>query len=291
MSEKPSSDKYTAPLTETPQTIQVIPRTLLDEQGATTLTDALRNVPGITMQAGEGGGASNTSGDMFNMRGFSANNSLFVDNVRDDGMLARDVFNLEQIEVFSGPTGSDVGRTNAAGYINLATKVPQRAEARSGSLTYGSASQVRVTADLNQPLPMGQRGTFFGNAAIRVNALWQDGGVAGRNEARRESKSIAPSIAFGLSTPTRATLSAPDHAAGQSRRLRTACSRVARRPPDPDFGHGGDAGRSVELLRKSRRRLRPRRSGQRPAPAGARLRRHRQPPQPDALQHDNARGP
>ncbi len=208
VSEKPSSDKYTAPLVETPQTIQVIPRTLLDEQGATTLTDALRNVPGITMQAGEGGGASNTSGDMFNMRGFSANNSLFVDNVRDDGMLARDVFNLEQIEVFSGPTGSDVGRTNAAGYINLATKVPQRAAARSGSLNYGSESQVRVTADLNQPLPMGQRGTFFGNAAIRINALWQDGGVAGRNEVRRESKSIAPSIAFGLSTPTRATLSA-----------------------------------------------------------------------------------
>ena len=208
VSDKPTSDKYTAPLVETPQTIQVIPRTLLDEQGATTLTDALRNVPGITMQAGEGGGASNTSGDMFNMRGFSANNSLFVDNVRDDGMLARDVFNLEQIEVFSGPTGSDVGRTNAAGYINLATKMPQREAARSGSLTYGSESQVRVTADLNQPLPMGRRGTFFGNAAIRVNALWQDGGVVDRNEVRRKSKSIAPSIAFGLSTPTRATLSA-----------------------------------------------------------------------------------
>ena len=207
VTEKPVSDKYSTSLTETPQTIQVIPRTLLDEQGATTLTDALRNVPGITMQAGEGGGASNTSGDMFNMRGFSANNSLFVDGVRDDGMLARDVFNLEQIEVFSGPTGSDVGRTNAAGYINLATKVPQRDEARSGSLTFGSESQVRVTADLNQPLPMGRRGTFFGNAAIRINALWQDGGVAGRNEVSRESRSIAPSISFGLSTPTRLTLS------------------------------------------------------------------------------------
>jgi catecholate siderophore receptor len=208
ITEKPVSHKYPTSLTETPQTIQLIPRTLLDEQGATTLSDALRNVPGITMQAGEGGGASNTSGDMFNMRGFSANNSLFVDGVRDNGMLARDVFNLEQIEVFSGPTGSDVGRTNAAGYINLATKVPQRDEARSGSITYGSASQVRMTADLNQPLPLGQRGTFLGNAAIRVNALWQDGGVAGRNEVSRESQSIAPSIAFGLSTPTRLTVSA-----------------------------------------------------------------------------------
>src|SRR4029450_7832941 len=105
-----SSSKFASPLRDIPQTIQVIPRALLDEQGATTLSDALRNVPGITMQAGEGGGASNTSGDMFNMRGFSANNSLFVDGVRDDGLLARDVFNLEQIEVFSGPTGSDVGR-------------------------------------------------------------------------------------------------------------------------------------------------------------------------------------
>ena len=204
----PASEKYSAPLVETPQTIQVIPRALLDEQGATTLTDALRNVPGITLQAGEGGGASNTSGDMFNMRGFSANSSLFVDGVRDDGMIGRDVFNLEQIEVFSGPTGSDVGRTNAAGYINLSTKVPQRQALRGGSLAYGSGSQVRATADLNQPLALGRPGTFWGNAAIRVNALWQDGGIAGRDETQRESKAIAPSVAFGLSTPTRAIVSA-----------------------------------------------------------------------------------
>jgi catecholate siderophore receptor len=197
------SSKYVQPLSETPQTIQVIPRTLLDEQGATTLTDALRNVPGITMQAGEGGGASNTSGDMFNMRGFSANNSLFVDGVRDDGLIARDVYNLEQIEVFSGPTGSDVGRMNAAGYINLSTKLPHVEGAQSGTLSYGAGEQVRATIDVNQPVTVGERGTFLGSAAIRVNALWQDGGVAGRDYAARESKSIAPSIAFGLDTHTR----------------------------------------------------------------------------------------
>jgi catecholate siderophore receptor len=197
------STKYSQPLTETPQTIQVIPRTLLDEQGATTLTDALRNVPGITLQAGEGGGASNTSGDMFNMRGFSANNSLFVDGVRDDGLIARDVYNIEQIEVFSGPTGSDVGRMNAAGYINLSTKLPNLENAQSGTLSYGAGDQVRATVDVNQPVKFGERGTFLGSAAIRVNALWQDGGVAGRDYATRESKSIAPSIAFGLDTHTR----------------------------------------------------------------------------------------
>jgi catecholate siderophore receptor len=202
-----ASAKYAAPLRETPQTIQVIPRALLEEQGAATLTDALRNVPGITMQAGEGGGASNTSGDMFNMRGFSANNSLFVDGVRDDGMLARDVFNLEQVEVFSGPTGSDVGRTNAAGYINLTTKSPSLSSLRSGALSVGSGEQVRTTLDLNHPIALGAPDTFFGSAAVRVNLLWQDGGVAGRAYAARSSKAIAPSIGFGLDTPTRLIVS------------------------------------------------------------------------------------
>ncbi len=201
------SPKYSAPLTETPQSIQVIPRALLDEQGATSLTDALRNVPGITMQAGEGGGASSTSGDMFNMRGFSANNSLFVDGVRDDGLLTRDVFNLEQIEVFSGPAGADVGRTNAAGYLNLTSKAPHRAKASTASLSYGAGEQARATADVNQPISLGAPGTFLGNAAVRVNVLWQDGGVAGRDYASRESLAIAPSVAFGLGTSTRATLS------------------------------------------------------------------------------------
>jgi catecholate siderophore receptor len=202
------SAKYSAPVTETPQTVQLIPRTLIEEQGATTLSEALRNVPGITMQAGEGGGASSTTGDMFNMRGFTANNSLFVDGVRDDGLVARDVYNLEQIEVFSGPTGADVGRTNAAGYVNLTSKTPNLARAESGALSYGTADQVRATIDVNQPLPLGGRGTFLGNTAVRINALWQDGGVPGRDYASRESRAIAPSIAFGLGTPTRVTASA-----------------------------------------------------------------------------------
>ncbi len=83
-----SSPRYPAPLRDVPQTIAVIPKATIAQQGATTLSDALRNVPGITLQAGEGGGASNTAGDMFNMRGFNASNSLFVDGVRDDGLIS-----------------------------------------------------------------------------------------------------------------------------------------------------------------------------------------------------------
>src|SRR5690606_17784502 len=68
-----SSPRYTVPLRDVAQTVALVPRTVLEQQFATTLTDALRNVPGITLQAGEGGGASSNAGDMFNMRGFSAN--------------------------------------------------------------------------------------------------------------------------------------------------------------------------------------------------------------------------
>src|SRR4029450_865509 len=135
--------------------------------GVTTLSEALRNVPGISLQAGEGGGASNTSGDMFNLRGFSANNSLFVDGVRDDGLMSRDVFNLEQIEVFMGPTGSDVGRGNAAGYVHVQTKAPLAESAYVVSYGYGSGDVNRTTVDFNQELTLGAPGSWRGRSAVR----------------------------------------------------------------------------------------------------------------------------
>jgi catecholate siderophore receptor len=200
------SPKYATPLSSTPQTIQVIPQSVMAEQGTFTLSDALRNVPGITMQAGEGGGASSTTGDMFNMRGFNAANSLFVDNVRDDGLISRDVYNLEQVEVYLGPTGTDVGRGNAAGYVNMSTKVPTPVAAYGGTVSAGSQETVRVTADLNQPLTIGEAGSWVSKSAVRLNVLWQDGGVAGRDYAENGRKSIAPSFAMGLGTDTRVIL-------------------------------------------------------------------------------------
>ena len=226
------SVKYSAPPVETPQTIQIIPTALLDEQGATTLTEALRNVPGITMQAGEGGGASNTSGDMFNMRGFSANNSLFVDGVRDDGLLARDVYNLEQIEVFSGPTGSDVGRANAAGYINLTTKTPQREALRSAAISYGAGEHVRTTFDVNQPLSLAEPGTFFGNASVRRECA-----LAGWRRPRTRLHGAPEQIDCAVARVRALDTDAgnpvrTDHAAGQPGRLRPPRSRVTDRTVD-----------------------------------------------------------
>ena len=198
-----ASVRYARPVSETPQTIQVIPRQVMEAQGVTTLSEALRNVPGISLQAGEGGGASSTTGDMFNLRGFSANNSLFVDGVRDDGLIARDVFNLEQVEVFLGPTGTDVGRGNAAGYVNMTTKTPAVQTRYAGMATLGTADQRRLSIDLNQALPGSQPGSWLAGTALRLNALKQDSGVPGRDEVRLRTQAFAPSLALGLGTHTR----------------------------------------------------------------------------------------
>lgn len=91
-----ANTKYTQPLLDTPQTVQVIKKEVLQEQGAASLMDALRNTPGITMQMGENGNTS--AGDAFTMRGFSTESSMFIDGIRDLGAITRDTFNLEQVE-------------------------------------------------------------------------------------------------------------------------------------------------------------------------------------------------
>ena len=219
------SSKYQVPLRDVAQTIAVIPRAVMEEQGATTLSEVLRNVPGITLQAGEGGGSSNTAGDMFNMRGFNASNSLFVDGVRDDGLISRDVFNIEQVEVFLGPTGTDVGRGTAAGYVNMQTKTPHAESSYAVLFTAGTANQTRLSADANWARPLDQQASWAGKSAFRLNLLWQDSGVPGRHEVTLESRAVAPSVAFGLGTPTRVTLSA----------------QIMRQDNQPDYGIPGAA--------------------------------------------------
>ncbi|HEY1084356.1 MAG TPA: TonB-dependent siderophore receptor [Prosthecobacter sp.] len=206
--ERLQSPKYSQPLRDVPQTVTVIPKQMIQDQGAQTLSEVMRNIPGVTMLAGEGGGAAGTAGDTFFMRGFDATNSIFVDGVRNNGAITRDVFNLEQVEVFKGPTGSDTGRATASGYVNLGTKVPTLTVAYSGSAAVGSGEaslQRRFTVDGN--LPVRQNGQdVLGGTAFRLNGLYQDGGVPGRDVVERESYAIAPSLAFGLNEDVRVYL-------------------------------------------------------------------------------------
>jgi catecholate siderophore receptor len=195
-----ASLRYTEPLRDIPQTITVIPKEIIAQQGATSLTDVLRNVPGLTITAGEGGVAA---GDNLTLRGNSARNDIFVDGVRDLSPQSRDPFNLEQVEVTKGPTSALTGRGSAGGAINLISKGPNMARYVGGSFSLGNADMRRANIDINAPLQrlgMGER------TAFRLNALIHDAGVPGRNAVTNNRWGLAPSLAFGLGSPTRLTL-------------------------------------------------------------------------------------
>ncbi|NRR34374.1 catecholate siderophore receptor Fiu [Oxalobacteraceae bacterium] len=197
--EKASSPKYTEALVNTAQTITVIKRELIEQQGAVSLTEALRNTPGVgAFFLGENG--STVTGDGIYMRGFDASSSIFVDGIRDVASISRDTFNVEQVEVLKGPAGTDNGRSTPTGSINMVTKQANLENAYSGSVTVGGGDTKRLTADLNTVLNA-DAGTAF-----RLNLFDQDSGKAGRRVVTDKRWGIAPSLAFGLNSPTRVYL-------------------------------------------------------------------------------------
>jgi catecholate siderophore receptor len=189
-----SSPKFSQDLLDTPQTIAVVSKEVLQQQGATSLTQALRNTPGVTFLLGENGNTA--TGDSIFMRGFDTQGSIFIDGIRDLGTVTRDTFNTEQVEVAKGPAGPDYGRGAASGYVNLASKVPGIGDFNAGSASYGTANNARITGDINHRF----EGT---GTAFRLNLMGQDGDVDGRNFIERQGWSVAPSLAFGLEGDTR----------------------------------------------------------------------------------------
>ncbi|HET8700708.1 MAG TPA: TonB-dependent siderophore receptor [Nitrococcus sp.] len=195
---QPESPRFTQPLLDTPQTVNVVPEAVIEQRSASTLSDVLRNVSGISMQAGEGG---TPAGDQLSVRGFSARTDIFIDNVRDLGGYTRDPFDLEQVEVVKGPSSEYSGRGSAGGSINLVSKIPHLDDFTHADLTVGTDAYHRATLDVNYALPGSE------TAAVRFNAMYHEQDVAGRDVVRNKRWGVAPSIAFGLGTPTQATLS------------------------------------------------------------------------------------
>src|SRR5262249_14354228 len=115
---RPTLNLLTQKVQETPQSINVVTSQTLQEQGVTNLQDALKNVPGITLNAGEGG----SHGDTVNLRGFPASDDFFIDGLRDTGFYTRDSFDDEAIEIYKGPASTLFGRGSTGGVINVVSK-------------------------------------------------------------------------------------------------------------------------------------------------------------------------
>ncbi len=194
---KSSSVKYTEPLLDTPQTITVVTKKVIDQQNLLGLRDVLSTLPGITLGAGEGGGGY---GDSINLRGFTASSDITTDGIRDSAQYTRsDTFNLESIELINGANSAVSGAGSVGGNINLVSKVTREGDAHAFTLGLDSDGYGRVTADSNFDVENG--------IALRLNAMAHQNDVPDREHENFQRWGFAPSLAIGLGSDTRVTLS------------------------------------------------------------------------------------
>jgi catecholate siderophore receptor len=191
---KPSIGIYTGAVQNSPQNINVIPAQVLSDQAVNSVQDALKNVPGITLNAGEGG----THGDNINLRGFAASDDFFLDGLRDTGFYTRDSFNLETLEVYKGPASTLFGRGSTGGVVNQVSKTPKLNDFAQATIVGGTNSEIRGTADVNYAIN--------DDSAVRVNAMDMDAKVTDRDFVENRRWGVAPSASFGIGKPTSLTL-------------------------------------------------------------------------------------
>jgi catecholate siderophore receptor len=212
--------RATAPLLSTPQTVTVVPQQIIREQASSTVMDALRNVPGITFRAGEGG----AQGDVPYIRGFDARNDIFRDGVRDPGWYTRDSFAVDSVEVLKGPSSFMFGRGSTGGVINLNSKwpifgaapvpytspYPVKALPTKAPFAVGpSADFVDVTTTFHTG--PGARGLLDANkqlgenAAARIQVMGQRYDIPGRDHVEENRWGVAPSLTYKFNEQTRAT--------------------------------------------------------------------------------------
>jgi catecholate siderophore receptor len=148
--------KTDTPLKEVPASVTVVPADLMKDQAMRSMADVIRYVPGALAHQGEG------NRDEFILRGIGTSANLFVDGIRDDAQVFRDLYNLERVEVLKGAGGMIFGR-GAGGVINRVPKTPTFDHVGEASATVGSWGQLRGTLDVGDK--------FSDSAAWRLNTM------------------------------------------------------------------------------------------------------------------------
>ncbi|WP_171430373.1 TonB-dependent receptor [Acinetobacter lactucae] len=189
--------KFVAPLKDTPKSVSILSQKLIKDTNSNTLLEALRYEPGITLGAGEGGTPFT---DMPYIRGYSGQSSIYVDGVRNTTSQNRDMFAIEQVEVIKGSSSALGGGGSVGGSINLIPKVAHEGDVYQGSIQGGTDNYRHIQLDANKD---------FGNGiAGRVVIMGHENEKAGQSKGAEYARAgIASSLAFGLGTATRGTLS------------------------------------------------------------------------------------
>lgn len=187
-----SATKTETPLIDVPQTVTVLSREQLDDQGVESLNDALRYVPGVVLGQGEG------HRDQITLRGQSTTADFFLDGLRDDAQYYRSLYNIDRVEVLKGANALIFGRGGGGGVINRVSKAPEfnktRTDFAAGLDSFGGWS---LAADLDQPL-----GESF---AARFNATYEDF-ANHRDGYDGHFVGVAPTLGWRLGEATRMVL-------------------------------------------------------------------------------------
>ena len=183
--ESKSALKIGAPLRDIPQTVNVVPVSVIKDQGAQSMEDVLKNVPGVGLSNGDG------QRDQVTIRGFSAIGDMYIDGVRDDALYFRDLSNIERVEVIKGPAAVLYGRGSSGGLINSVSKKPGFAPKHEVGMTLDTEGKRRTQFDTGWADPQG-------NQAYRLTGAFEDSDTF-RDDGYIDRKAIAPSAYFRLS--------------------------------------------------------------------------------------------
>jgi catecholate siderophore receptor len=179
------------PVIDVPQTINVIDGEVIKDRQITTLSDALRNVAGVTTSVGEGGVVS---GDQFFIRGQSAKDDIFTDGLRDFGAFTRDAFNYESVQVLKGSSSTALGRGVSGGAINTQSKRAETTDAFGASIGAGTDAYFRATLDANKAIN--------DTMGFRINAMFHRNDTPDRDNVFSHRWGVAPALSFGKGTDT-----------------------------------------------------------------------------------------
>jgi catecholate siderophore receptor len=186
--------KFPTPSRDIPQQLTVVSQDLMVTQGDISLYRALDNIPGIVITPS----ADTATGNNINLRGFPARTDIYLDGIRDRGQYFRDTFALERVEALEGAASLLFGHGSTGGIINQVTKKPQLEPIASVSASVGTDSYKRGMIDVGAPLDR--------DSAFRVLLMDQD--IDGtRPTVNTRSYGVAPSIAFGIGSPTEVSVS------------------------------------------------------------------------------------
>ncbi|MFP5512492.1 MAG: TonB-dependent siderophore receptor [Alphaproteobacteria bacterium] len=198
-----SAGKSDTPIVETPQSVSVVPRAQIEDQGSKTVMQSLRYTPGaFTGQVG----ASNRY-DYVILRGFVDRS---IDNVYLDGLklmgddstyssMQIDPYFLERIEAVKGPSSVLYGRSSPGGLIALTSKKPTFDPFAQVEATVGTSDQRSIGVDVGGPLGDG------GKAAYRITGIAK-GADTQFGDTREERYAIAPSLTARFTEDTTLTL-------------------------------------------------------------------------------------